>query len=262
MHHLRLALATRCLHLSFPQVLRAAAAGGVPAVQFDVREELRPGELTETGIRQLLHHLDELGLRVASTFFPTRRSYYEEDQLDARVAATRIAMKFAWQLKSRVLVLRIGRIPQDEESKDRQVLCDVINDLARYGNQVGVSLALTPTHDSIETLATFVSGIQSGPVGVNFDPAAFLLAGESPAAAYRRLHNLILHVTARDAIRDIDGTGIEVPVGRGEVDWVELLALLEESAFSGWTTVVRTQGEDKAGDVLRAVQYLKNVGLN
>ena len=51
-----------------------------------------------------------------------------------------------------------------------------------------------------------------------------------------------------------------VPVG--EVEWIELLPLLEESAYAGWTTVVRTQGDDKPGEVARGVQFLNNVGMS
>jgi predicted DNA-binding ArsR family transcriptional regulator len=40
-----------------------------------------------------------------------------------------------------------------------------------------------------------------------------------------------------------------------------MLALLGEADYHGWITVDRTVGEDKAGDVTRAIQYLKNVGL-
>jgi len=261
MHHLRVALATRNLKLPLPQALVAAARAGAQGVQFDLREEVRAGELTETGCRQLLHQIDEIGLRVASTIFPTRKSLFDEEQLDARVAAIRAAMKFAWQLKCRIRVIRAGRIPTDRESKDYQLLRDVMTDLTRHGNQVGVSLALSPTQDSPETMADFVGAIQSGPIGINFDPAAFLMAGHAPSPAYRKLHTLITHVTARDAIRDAEGAGLEQALGRGEVDWFELLALLEESAYSGWTTVLRTQGDDLSGDALRAIQYLKNVGL-
>jgi sugar phosphate isomerase/epimerase len=77
----------------------------------------------------------------------------------------------------------------------------------------------------------------------------------------RTLHSLILHLTARDAIRDIDAGGLETALGRGEVEWVELLPLLDEINYSGWVTVNRTQGDDRAGDAARAIQYLKNVLL-
>jgi len=102
-------------------------------------------------------------------------------------------------------------------------------------------------------------------LGVNFDPAGLVAAGagadkNSPAGAYRALFAHVTHVLARDAVRD-SGIGREVPLGRGEVAWDELFALFEESGYSGWLTVDRTQGDDKPGDAARAVQYLKQLAI-
>ncbi|MBI3861255.1 MAG: sugar phosphate isomerase/epimerase [Planctomycetia bacterium] len=230
-------------------------------MQFDARSEIKPGELTETGRRQLLHSLSERGLTVASLTFPTRHSFYEEEGLDARVAAAKRALDLAWQLSARVVTARVGKIPADQESRNYRILFDVLGDLARHSNQVGATLAITPTHDSPAALGELLGSIKSGPLAIDFDPAVFVMSGHNPADACRRLHAAILHFTARDAIRDIDAGGLEVAIGRGEVEWVEVLPLLDEIGYSGWVTVDRTQGDDRAGDVARGVQYLKNVLL-
>jgi sugar phosphate isomerase/epimerase len=65
----------------------------------------------------------------------------------------------------------------------------------------------------------------------------------------------------RDATRIGDGTSTEVPVGRGEVAWQELLAVVHELDYRGWFCVDRTQGEDRAGDAGRAIQYLRSLEL-
>lgn len=256
---LRIAVPTFCLHRPLKDAVRAAASLGAKGVQFDARDEIKPGELTETGRRQLLHGLGELGLSVASLSFPTRRSFYDEEQLDRRVIATKAAMDLAWQLRASVVTARIGKIPADKESKQYRLLFDVLCDLARHSNQVGAALAITPTDDTPQALAELIASIKSGPLGIDFDPAVFVMAGHKPAEALRTLHAQVLHFTARDAIRDIDAGGLETALGRGEIDWVELLPLLDEIEYAGWVTVNRTQGEDRAGDVARGVQYLKNV---
>ncbi|MGE5192602.1 MAG: sugar phosphate isomerase/epimerase family protein [Deltaproteobacteria bacterium] len=243
------------------EALRAAANLEAGGVQFDARDELRPGELTDTGRRQLLHGLGELGLSVASLAFPTRRSFYDEEQLDARVAAAKRGMDLAWQLRARVMTARIGKVPPDKESKPYRLLLDVLGDLARHGNQVGATLAITPSHDSPQALSELIGSIKTGPLGIDFDPAVFVMSGHNPAEALRGLHSLVVHFTARDAIRDADGGGLETALGRGEVDWIELLLLLDEINYPGWVTVTRTQGDDRAGDAARAIQYMKNVLL-
>ena len=97
-----------------------------------------------------------------------------------------------------------------------------------------------------------LKSVTTGPIGVNFDPAATVMSGASPSEAFAVLREFVAHVLVRDAIWGADGEGNEVPVGRGEVPWDELLFLLRESDFGGWLTVDRTQGEDRAGDAGRA----------
>jgi sugar phosphate isomerase/epimerase len=256
---LHLAVATRCFLSPFKDSLRAAAECGASGVQFDAREELKPGDLTDTGRRQLVHSLSERGLSIASLAFPTRRSFYDQEQLDARVAMARRILDLAWQLKCRVVTLRVGKIPADKEDKNYGILFDVISDLARHSNQVGATLAITPTHDSPQALGELIDSIKSGPVGIDFDPAVFVMSGANPTDAFRLLHSKILHVSARDAVKDIDAGGLEVALGRGEVEWVEILPLLDEVGYRGWVTVNRTQGDDRPGDVARGVKFLTNV---
>lgn len=258
---MNLALASRCLNLPLREAVKRAAEFGAGGVQFDAREELKPGDLTETGRRQFLHGLDELGLKVASLMFPTRRTFYDEELLDARVAGAKAAMDFAWELRAKVLTARVGRIPAEKDSQDYVLLREVLSDLAQYGNHVGVTFTMTPMGDSPQVIGELIGAVKTGPLGVDFDPAAFVMGGQNPVDAFRVLHGSILHVQGRDAIRDIDAGGQEVELGRGEVDWIELLPLLDEIAYGGWVTVNRTSGSDRAGDAARAIRYLKNVGM-
>ena len=256
---LRIAVATRCLRLPLKRSLETARQIGAGAVQIDSRNELKPSQLSETGRRQFLHGLADLDLAVASLEFPTRRPYYEQDQLEARIAATKAAMQFAYQLKASVVTARIGRVPDDPESVEHQILCEVLNDLARHGNRVGATLAVTPGGESPETLSRFLENVTEGPIGINFDPAVFIMSGHDPLAALRTLHDVIVHVQIRDALGDVDGGGLEVPLGRGEVAWDEFLAVLDEAGFRGWLTVDRTTGDDTLNDAARAIEYLKHV---
>jgi sugar phosphate isomerase/epimerase len=123
-----------------------------------------------------------------------------------------------------------------------------------------VTLLLTSGRGGSNNLQQILQDVTEGPLGVNFDPAELAMAGNAPADAYRDLHAHVAHVLARDAVRDA-ALGVEVALGRGEVPWDELLALFDESGYTGWVTVDRTQGDDKPGDAARALQYLKQLAL-
>ncbi len=260
MHPLQLAVATRNFDQPLKDALKTALDTGAHAVQLAVHQELRPDELTDTGRRQFLHYLDELSLKISSLHLPMRRELIEPDALDERLAEIRKVMEFAWSLKTPLVTLRVGRIPVDVESKQYLLLREILNDLARYSTHIGTTLCLIPTNDTADSMLQLVTSLTAGFVGIDFDPASFVLAGENATKALRTLHQNVMHVQARDAMRDVDGTGIETQLGRGQVEWDEFVALLVEIPYRGWITVNRTQGDHRIIDSASAITFLTELG--
>ncbi len=89
---------------SFREPFRAALASahrlGVQGVELEARGELRPSQMTETAVRQIRKLLEDYSLRIAAIDFPTRRGYDVADDLDARMAGTKDAIKLAYQLRA------------------------------------------------------------------------------------------------------------------------------------------------------------------
>lgn len=259
MQNLRIAVATASFRQPLRAAINTAARCAANGVQLDVRHELKLSELGETGRRQLLYELGERDMSVASLTFPLRRSLIDAERMDERITALRKAMELASRLKARVLTCAVGRIPSEDDSDAYRELTTVLNELARYGNHVGVTLAVTPAGDSAERLVRLSQEIRQGPVGVDFDPAGCVLSGQNPASVLRGLHSVVAHFQVRDAIHHADGAGREAPVGRGAVDWDMMLALIDEMGYQGWLTVRRSEGEDPFGDSSRAITFLRNV---
>lgn len=255
----RIAAATRHFGQPLPLALKTAAEFGARGVQLEVRNEFRPSDLSETGRRQFSHQITEHLLSISAFEFPTRRAFYDQDSLDARVAGLKASLEFAYQLKTSVVVGRIGRIPEDPASPSFELLVHVLNDIARQSNRVGSTFAITPTTDSPEIVTKLLDLITDGPIGINFDVGGIAMAGGDPTKLFRAVHDRVLAVQIRDGLRDIDGQGQEVPVGRGEVAWDEILALLHEGGYRNWLTVSRSVGDDRIGDMSRAVKFLHNV---
>jgi sugar phosphate isomerase/epimerase len=258
MHRFRLAVATRCFELPLRSSLDAAAATGAEGVQFDLRNELNVTELRATGRRDLRRVLDELGLQVAAATFTLRRPLADEHELDRRIAALKQAMTWSYELQARVLTFRLGQLPPEQEA---QTLREILTDLARHANHVGVSLAVLAEHRSPEAVQRLLATIDSGPIGVEIDPAQIAGAGGDPVAALRTWHAMTQHVQLRDSLAGNGGAGGETAVGEGAVSWVELLATLSEMEYAGWLTAIRTQGTDKAGDMRRAIAYVRRMLL-
>lgn len=232
---------------------------GSQGVQIDVRNELKPGELSATGRRQFKNQLSERLVTLSTFEYPTRRSFYDQKALDSRVAGLKTALEFAYSMGVTVVVGRIGRIPEDTSSTEFEILCQVMNDVARHSNRFGAVFAITPGADSAESIKALLERVTEGPLGINLDPCSLAMNGLDSVATYRALYDRVLAFQVRDGLRDIDGQGIEVPVGRGEVAWDELLALLQEGSYQGWMTVVRSIGDERISDAERAIRFVRHV---
>lgn len=261
MRPLRFAVATRCFRQPLKRAMQTAADSGATGVELDIRNEAIESELSETGRRHLLHFLGEHGLTVAGTTFPLRTSLLDPNHLDARIGGMKRGLEFSFQLGAKVMTARLGRVPTDPESPAFRTAVEILNDLARTSNHIGVVLGLTPSRDSAADIHRLLSAVDQGPIGIHFDPAGIVLGGEDVPNAYGMLHEFVQQVQLRDAVRDVGGGGVEVAVGRGDVEWDEFLALLDETPYTRWLVAERTVGPDPVGDMTRAIQYVQNVGL-
>lgn len=259
MFRARISVATQSLGLPLRRAIEFAMECRAGGVQFDLRNQLLPRDFGDTARRQLLHELRERDLEPASGTFRLRSPLASQSRLDERLQAIRQAITFAAQLKIRLLTIRPGRIPSTEQAAERDMLIAIVSDLATHGNREGVVLGLLPSGDSADRMLPFVESIRTGPVVAVADVASWALSGQSVSNQMRTLHAVIGHIEVRDAVRDQDGTGKEVPVGRGEIDWDEVAGLLEEMGYSAWLNVDRTSGAHPDEDIANAVKYLQNL---
>jgi sugar phosphate isomerase/epimerase len=85
--------------------------------------------------------------------------------------------------------------------------------------------------------------------------------GFSARSALESLASHVLHVHAKDAVRDLaQGRGMEVPLGRGSVDFPELIGTLEEREYRGYYVIERDRSDDPVYEIGQAVKYLKSLG--
>jgi len=140
------------------------------------------------------------------------------------------------------------------------LLCESLADLAAYGQHVGALLAAQTGTESGPDLARLLAALPRGGIGVDLDPGYLVINGFSPLEAVTALATHILHVHARDGVRDLArGRGLEVPLSRGSVDFPSLLAALEERRYRGYFTIARDESEDPLFEIGEAVKYLRNL---
>jgi sugar phosphate isomerase/epimerase len=260
MLQIKLGIELASLRLPLKKGLLTARELGVEAVEIDLRSELRPEELSRTGVRQVRKMLDDLNLRISAVAFRTRRGYHVTDELDARIDATKRALLSAYELGTGVVVNHIGRIPPDSDADATSTMVQALSDIGRYGQKVGAILAAETGTESGEELAGLIARLPPGSIGVDFNPASLIMHGHSPRAAVGALASHVLHVHATDATRDLAlGRGLEVALGQGSAEFPELLAALEEQQYRGYLTVARHDSRSPVADVRQALEFLRHL---
>lgn len=106
---IRLALATEDFGQPLRQAVRQAAQFRVQGLRLNARTEIGAADLTDTGLRQLRHFVEEHQLKVAGLYCPSRHSVADPQDLDRRLLMIRSAIERVRRLGcTEVLILRVG----------------------------------------------------------------------------------------------------------------------------------------------------------
>ena len=141
MLQIKLGVELASLRLPLKKGLLTARELGAEAVEIDLRNELRPEDLSRTGVRHLRKMLDDLNLRISAVAFRTRRGFTTADDLEARIEATKRAMTTAYELGTNVVINTIGRVPPEGDANATSMMVEALSELGRHGQKVGAFLA-------------------------------------------------------------------------------------------------------------------------
>lgn len=281
---LQIAVATEDLAGPLRNALDRAARLKVDGVRLNSRSELDIARASDSELRQMLHYARERQLQIAGLLCPVRHALYEEQYLEPRLEVLRQTMAAARKLQTKDVIVRCGSIPSEQTSSTKEpttadsfetlfgvssapaekspqaqftLLCELLNDLTRYGNHVGCVLNLILTDYNAPGLQQLLAEVKNGPCRIVFDPATAVMNQADPEDVFRTLYDHIGYLRARDAGTNLDGGGLEVAVGDGNVDWLQLLPTITEAEFPGWVCVERTGGDSRAADVAKGLQTIR-----
>jgi sugar phosphate isomerase/epimerase len=260
MLQLKKAIRLESLNLPLKRAMQVANELGFEAVELNARTQLRPSELSRTGVRHFRKLMEDLNLKVSAIHFPTRRGYNTVDDLDRRIDATKSTMEMAYQLGCNVVCNHVGVVPEDPESEQWHTLIQALTDLGNYSHKAGAWLAAKTGSEDGARLKGLLDVLPLGAVGVDFDPGNLIINGFSASESMDSLGDRVLMFRARDAVRDLaTGRGLEVQLGRGSIDLPHLLSVLEENQYRGFVTVERQTEADSVVECREAIEYLQNV---
>ncbi|MGQ9606557.1 MAG: sugar phosphate isomerase/epimerase family protein [Thermogutta sp.] len=260
------ALDLASLGLSWLPCLETAHRLGVRTVEIDLRRQLPWRELGETALREIRKQLSDRSLRVSVVRFRTKRGYDDTQDLDRRVEGTKTAMRLAAALGAKFLTNRLGTLPKvlenasPENEGKNPLIVEVITDLIRYSEREGVILTGELGEDSGEDLARLLKLLPDGGVGLDLDPGLLAAFGHSPQQAAQVVGNVVAVVHATDAVSG-GGPGQRrlTPLGTGDVDYSDLLGVLEKTGYQGCFFVRAVGDEQPVAEVQRAIEYLRRI---
>ena len=256
MLRLKKAINLESLRQPLKTAIATAAAIGADAIEINGRTQLHPAEMSRTAVRHFQKTMDDFNLKVASIHFPTRRGYATTESLEQRIDATKAAMTMAYELGCNVVVNQIGRIPEANSDEENTML-QALSDIGNHGNRCGAKLAAQTGIDDAESLKNLIDRLPVGSLQVDFDPAALMFHNHDVSDSMKLLAEHVSHFRTRDAVEDLSqGKRIEVQLGRGSVDWAQLLGLLEEKNYDGYMTVQRDAESDAVLQCTESLQYL------
>jgi sugar phosphate isomerase/epimerase len=242
---------------------REAATLGVRGLVLDAAGSLAPHRLAETARRDVRQTLRGLDLDLVAIHLPTRRPFDTLDQLDDRLARADQAFELAYALGTRLILVRAGAVPSEDQADRRSILAQALSELGRRAERRGVRLAVEAGGEPAAALAALLDGLDVPSLAASVDPAAFLALGEDPAAAVVALGAHLAHAYATDgaagparlriASRHHAGYGFHP----GALDWESYLGSLEEVDYRGHLTLWPDPRGDVAGEARRILEILK-----
>lgn len=262
---------------SIPESLKLAADLGAQGVQvYATYGELSPKNLTGAKKREFLSMVKDSGLVISALCGDLGHGFGNPEKNPQLIEDSKRILDLALELETDIVTTHIGVVPGDPAHPRYKILQDACGELAAYADSVKAHFAIETGPETSATLKGFLDTLHSTGVAVNLDPANLVMVtGDDPVQAVYTLKDYIVHTHAKDGrkLYDLDPeviyrvvesepvtspAFIELPLGEGDVPFVPYLKALEDIGYKGFLTIEREVGDNPAGDVRTAVEFLKS----
>ncbi|MCS7061345.1 MAG: sugar phosphate isomerase/epimerase [Anaerolineae bacterium] len=264
--------------------IRKAKEVGADGIQiYAVAGEICPEVMDRSTRADFRRFCADLGLQIAALCGDLGGHGFERvDENPAKVERSKRIVDLAVDLGAPVVTTHIGVVPADQAHPRYAIMQAACHELGEYARHAGVAFAIETGPETAAVLKMFLDDVGSKGIGVNLDPANFVMVtGQDPVAAVHILKDYIVHTHAKDGVQlqpcdpervyeafaeggiagltmgDIARLFREVPLGQGSVPWEAYLDALSAVGYSGFLTIEREVGENPEQDIRQAVQFLR-----
>ena len=215
--------------LTIREYFDAAARLGLPLVELNCRPDVLAHawvDFSQEDLSEILDcasagHIEIVALSARNDF-----THADPTRLNSQAAQLRRIIESAAHLRARFVRVLIGQDPQPSQAV-RESALRKLQEAGKFAETLGLKLALENgngpllrSDDCLEVL----HDLSAFPIGLVFNPANFARHGEDPVQALAKLAKHICY----SHLADWDGHQV-CPVGKGQIDFPALLALLSQS---------------------------------
>ena len=257
-----------------------AAAIGAQGIQaYATGGELGVDTATDASLKEALDYVHSKGLVFSAICGDFGVGFMDPEKNKIYVEKSMRVLDLAKKLECNVVTTHIGTVP-DHECERKEIMRKACRTLAEYADSIGSAFAVETGPEKGQVLAEFLDSLGAGGVRVNFDPANLVMvAGDRPENALKYLGKYVVHTHAKDGIKlkgayegdlavspqakdhqdmiNMGRTYLELPLGKGDVDFDIYLPALRASGFNGFLTIEREVGNQPEKDIALAVEFLR-----
>jgi L-ribulose-5-phosphate 3-epimerase len=239
--------------------------------------DLAPENLNDKRKKELLDRIESNGLVVSALCGDLGgHGFMDEKENEWKIEKSKRIMELAKELKTDVVTTHIGVVPEDKNDPVREIMRKACDELASFGDSIGACFAIETGPEKAWLLKEFLDSLTARGVRVNMDPANLVMVvGDDPVEAVKLLAPYIVHTHAKDGImlkpdrtdnvyadnHAEHHTGVsflEMPLGKGNVNFPTYLRALKDIGYNGFLTIEREVGDNPEKDILEAVKFLKD----
>lgn len=263
--------------LGFRGGVEKAAELGVAGIQkYATGEELN---WTDAQIAEALDIVKSNGLVFSAICGDFGYGFDDPDKNPEMIEKSKRVLDVAKKLECNIVTTHIHQVPV-EECEKKEIMRKACRELALYADSIGSCFALETGPEFGEVLGGFLDSLGANGVRVNFDPANLVMvAGDRPENALKYIGKYVVHTHAKDGIKlhkpaegeviigeeaqqhaELAKMGheyLELPLGKGDVNFDTYLPALAAAGFDGFLTIERECGDAPEKDITMAVEFLR-----
>ncbi|NLB90857.1 MAG: TIM barrel protein, partial [Clostridiales bacterium] len=158
-----------------PSLALAQQVGAQGIQAYATYGELSPKTLSPSMRKEFVHQVNDHGLVISALCGDLGQGFGNPEKNPALLEESKRILDLAKDLGTDIVTTHIGVVPENPAHPRYAIMQDACGQLASYADSMQAHFAIETGPEVATTLKTFLDGLHSKGVAVNFDPANFVM---------------------------------------------------------------------------------------